>query len=186
MYKLCQTDQSTRRQRQLEHGLLQLMQKQNYEDISVSDLCEYMQIPRKCFYRYFSSKDGALYALIDHMLADFFQMPLPEEKTRGTGLDELKLFFQFWYENRGFLDALQRSGLSGILVERATNFSLIEGYMPQKFRAIPQHLRETAMSFAVCGLMAMMFTWHRQGYRTTVEELTNQAVELLTTPLLSR
>ena len=60
MYKICQTEQSTRRQRELEQGLLRLMLHKNYEDISVSDLCDHMQIPRKSFYRYFSSKDGAL------------------------------------------------------------------------------------------------------------------------------
>ena len=60
MYKICQTEQSARRQRELEQGLLQLMLRKNYEDISVSDLCEHMALPRKSFYRYFSSKDGAL------------------------------------------------------------------------------------------------------------------------------
>ena len=39
MYKICQTEQSTRRQRELEKGILQLMLRKNYEDISVSDLC---------------------------------------------------------------------------------------------------------------------------------------------------
>ena len=45
MYKICQTEQSTHRQRKLEQGLLQLMLHKNYEDISVSDLCEYMNVP---------------------------------------------------------------------------------------------------------------------------------------------
>ena len=53
MYKICQTEQSNRRQRELEQGLLQLMLRRNYEDISVSDLCDHLQIPRKSFYRYF-------------------------------------------------------------------------------------------------------------------------------------
>ena len=185
MYKICQTEQSSKRQRELEKGLLQLMLRKNYEDISVSDLCDYLQIPRKSFYRYFSSKDGALYALIDHTLADFFQAPLSGEKSRGSGLDDLKLFFSFWYDNKRFLDALQRSELSGILVERATSFALNEGYLPQKFKIVSPSLRESAMSFAVCGLMAMMFNWHRQGYRASLDELTELAVNLLTTPLLS-
>ena len=186
MYKICRTDQSMRRQRELERGLLQLLQKQNYEDISVSDLCDHLQVPRKSFYRYFSSKDGALYALIDHTLTDFFQMPLSGGKPRSSGLDDLKLFFTFWHDNKHFLDALQRNGLSGILVERATTFALEEGFLPKKFKTVPQHLRETAMTFTVCGLMAMMFNWHRQGYQTSPDELTALAVELLTTPLLSK
>ena len=71
MYKICKTEQSSQRQRQIEQGLFQLMRIMRYEDISISDLCEKLQIPRKTFYRYFSGKDGALYALIDHILIDF-------------------------------------------------------------------------------------------------------------------
>ena len=71
MYKLCKTEQSAARQRQLEQGLLQVMSTSRYEDINVSGLCQKMGIPRKSFYRYFSSKDGALHALIDHTLMEY-------------------------------------------------------------------------------------------------------------------
>ena len=39
MYKLCKTEQSAARQRQLEQGLLAAMQMIRYEDINVSVLC---------------------------------------------------------------------------------------------------------------------------------------------------
>lgn len=185
MYKVCQTEQSTKRQRELEQGLLRLMLRKNYEDISVSDLCESMQIPRKSFYRYFSSKDGALYALIDHTLADFFQMPVPAKKTRGNAVGDLDLFFAFWFENKKFLDALQRSSLSGILVERANSFAIREGLLPQKFQSAPAQTQGIAMSFAVCGLMSMTLDWHRQGFAISPDEMTKLAINMLTTPLLT-
>ena len=53
MYKLCKSEQSARRQRELELGLLEAMQTQLYEDISISELCDRLAIPRKSFYRYF-------------------------------------------------------------------------------------------------------------------------------------
>ena len=70
MYKLCKTEQSAQRQRQLEEGLLTAMRTKRYEESSISDLCDQMGIPRKSFYRYFSGKDGALHALIDHTLME--------------------------------------------------------------------------------------------------------------------
>ena len=51
MYKLCKTEQSARRQRELEQGLLAAMSTHQYEEITVSDLCDQMNIPRKSFYR---------------------------------------------------------------------------------------------------------------------------------------
>ena len=185
MYKLCQTEQSYKRQRELETGLLQLMLRRNYEDISVSDLCEYMQIPRKSFYRYFASKDGALYALIDHTMADFYQMPIPAKKIRGNAVGDLDLYFVFWHQHRDLLDALQRSSLSGILVERATQFSLRESLLPHQFKRFRPEIQEMATAFSVCGLMSMIFQWHRQGFVIAPDEMTKLAMDLLTSPLLN-
>ena len=162
-----------------------LMQRKNYEDISVSDLCEYMNLPRKSFYRYFSGKDGVLYALIDHTLADFFQMPVSGKKTRGNAIGDLDLFFAFWYDNKALLDALQRSRLSGILVERANAFALHEGHLPRKLKSVPMQVQGIALSFAVSGLLAMAFAWHRQGFVISPDEMTRLATNMLTSPLLN-
>lgn len=185
MYKICQSEHSAQRQRKLENGFLQLMLRRNYEDISVSDLCEYLQISRKTFYRYFISKEGALYALIDHTLADFFQMPLSDKESRGTATGDLSLYFRFWYENKMLLDALQRSSLSGILMERANRFAMKEGHMPRQFKRFFPETQSIVMAFAVCGLMSMILQWHRQGFLLSPTEMTHLAVELLTAPLLN-
>ena len=184
MYKHCQSEQSVKRQRELEQGLLQLMLRRNYEDITVSDLCDFLQIPRKAFYRYFSGKDGALHALIDHTLALFFEMPTEKNKERGTAMGDLDLYFVFWYENRVLLDALQRSSLSGILVERANRFALREGHLPRQFKTLPPDIQGLAMAFSLCGLMSMILQWHHQGFVLSPDEMTKLAVTMLTTPIL--
>lgn len=186
MYKICQTEQSIRRQRELEQGLLRLMGKRNYEDLTVKDLCDEMALPRKSFYRYFSSKDGVLYALIDHTLADYFMMPTVGNKSRGTAIGDLDLYFLFWYEKRELLDALHRSGLSGILAERATNFALQEGHMPRQFKKMRPDIQTLAMAFSITGLMAMILQWHRSGFQVSPDEMTKLATEILTAPLLPR
>lgn len=184
MYKNCQSEPSIRRQRQLEQGLLQFMLKRRYEDITVSDLCQFLQVPRKTFYRYFSSKDGALHALLDHTLLDFFEMPLAGRKSRGNAMGDLDLYFLFWYEHKTLLDALQRSSLSGILVERASAFALREGHMPKQFKQLRPDIQVLAMSFAICGLMSMILQWHRLDFPISPDEMTKLAVGMLTSPLM--
>ena len=186
MYKICQTEQSTRRQRELEKGLLQLMLRRKYEDISVSDLCDQMQIPRKSFYRYFSSKDGILFALIDHTIDDFFQAPVENPQNKHPGIIDLDRFFQFWYENQALLDALQRSNLSGILVERVNRFAVTEGHFPQQFQHLRPLEREAAMAFTTCGLMAMLLSWHGQGFPLSPKEMTDLTVKMMTKPMLTK
>ena len=180
MYKLCKTEQSTARQRALEKGLLELMTQQRYEDISVSELCDRISVPRKSFYRYFSSKDGALFALLDHTMMEF-----PFSLTdKSTALQDLEQFFHFWHSQKDLLDVLEHSGLSGILVERATALALRERMMPQSLLSLSMDKRTIAMSFAVCGVMSMVIRWHHQGFRETPGEMTRLAVSLLSKPLL--
>ena len=184
MYKLCKTEESSKRQREIEQVLLDIMREKRYDEITVSEICERSGVPRKSFYRYFASKDGALYALIDHTLADFFQMPVPDKKTRGNAIGDLDLYFTFWYQNRTLLDALQRSTLSGILVERSTSFALREGHLPKQFKRLRPEQQGLTMAFSVCGLMSMILQWHRQGFLISPDEMTRLVMDLLTTPLL--
>jgi len=187
MYKLCKTEQSARRQRELEQGLLQAMQTEQYDDISISDLCDRLQIPRKSFYRYFSSKDGALFALLDHSLMEFeaFSSSLRPEK-KGTAIGDLELYFEFWYDRRELLGALQRSRLSGMLVERSTSYAVTERRMPSYLRSMPEQVQEMSLTFAVCGLLSMVFQWHSQGFKQTPSEMAHIATMMLTQPLIPR
>ena len=77
MYKYCATEESARRQRQLEQCLLELMLTENYPQITISQICDLAGISRKSFYRYFTSKEGCLYALLDHAVFDGASYYLP-------------------------------------------------------------------------------------------------------------
>jgi AcrR family transcriptional regulator len=188
MYKMCKTEQSARRQQELEEGLLQAMGNCHYEQISVSDLCDRCGIPRKAFYRYFSGKDGALYALIDHTLLQYegFQFDEPSVEMRSYQSD-LEQFFRFWLRQKPLLDALKRSDISGVLVTRAIEHALSDVGMPIRF--LPQQdraARRHAIMFGVCGLMSMVLDWHDSGYDLSPREMSVIAAKLMTEPLFAQ
>ena len=186
MYKQCQRDQSSARQRQLEQGLLQIMLKNHYDEISVSTLCAALQIPRKSFYRYFSGKDGALYALIDHTLMEYeVETTRPEFKDYSEPLQYMIGVFSYWVSNRPLLDALQRSGLSGLLVQRALEYARDMDTLPEFMQISDRRLREYGTMFTVCGLMTMIVQWHHDGFSKSVEEMAKLSIELFTKPLFS-
>ena len=187
MYKLCKTEQSAARQRELEQGLLEAMSDTRYEDISISDLCQRLQIPRKSFYRYFSGKDGALHALIDHTLLEFESFQWPHvQNSRRSYRREMERFFQFWKEKKPLLDALTRSGLSGVLIERAIQQALDDAGISRHY--MTQHepeLRGHAAMFGVCGLMSMVVAWHHDNYPHSPKQMAQIAEKLVTEPLFS-
>ena len=185
MYKMCKTEHSAARQRALEIGLLKAMKTCRYESVSVSDLCDQLQIPRKSFYRYFSSKDGALQAMVDHTLMEFedYTMGLWAGRTR-TMQQDLEGFFLFWKNHRDFLDALAYSNLGGMLIERAVAYSLTEDIMPRRF--LPDddaQMQRQIVIFGVCGMLSMVLTWHSEGFRTPPGEMARFAARILSQPL---
>ena len=184
MYKLCKTEQSAARQRILEEGLLHAISLHRYDELSVSDLCAKMGIPRKSFYRYFSSKEGALHALLDHTLMSFDQFYIPSSTEPRTLHRDISKFFEFWQQQRPLLDALEKNDLSGLLIQRAINYAVTDSAMPRRF--LPNDspvMRQQVVMFAVCGLMSMTVTWHHSGYAQPVSQMADMAVRLLSQPL---
>jgi len=185
MYKLCKSEQSAARQRELELGLLEAMKQQPYDEISISDLCQQMQIPRKSFYRYFTNKDGALMALLDHTLMEFVQSPNPPSGMQpGSPVGDLERFFLFWYDRRELMDALLRSRLSGMLVERATSHALHERMMPAYLLNKDQKSQRLALTFAICGLLSLVIQWHQDNYDLSAKEMADVAIMMLSQPLI--
>lgn len=187
MYKLCKTEQSARRQRELEQGLLKAMSSCHYDEISVSDLCDQIGVPRKSFYRYFSGKDGALHALIDHTLLELGSFPVTlTQREKRTFAKELEHFFLFWKLQKPLLDALARSGMSGVLVARSIEHALSNNSPSLQFLGRQERfIREYGTQFGVCGLMSMVLSWHHSHYVQEPDQMAKLAVQLLTKPLLS-
>lgn len=169
----------------MELGLLEAMDTRHYDEITVSDLCQQMGVSRKSFYRYFSGKEGALHALIDHTLTEYDRNSswlLSGGHSIGM---ELETLFLFWKEQKRLLDALQRSGLSSILIERAIRNGLdVAGMSQNREKMYLLTAGEYTAVFASCGLMSMILQWHQSGYGLSVGQMASIAAGILTRPLL--
>ena len=164
MYKHCATEESARRQRQLEACLLSLMETDNYAHITISHICDRAGISRKSFYRYFSSKEGCLYALLDHAIFDGASYYLPGP----AGIQSTKLsyehFFSYWKEKVHLLDALERNSLSLLLAERMIAYTVRE---EQEFRYLFRTQRDESSErsiFYISGIIGLVLSWHKSGF----------------------
>lgn len=186
MYKLCKTEHSARRQQEIEEGLLSMMLQHRYDAISISDLCSSLEVPRKAFYRYFESKDGCLYALLDHCLMQYEQKaePVKFNQTMGIEVDFL-CSFAFWRTQERLLNALALSNLSGILVQRAITYYQNVRYPDVVGNETSEEYNQYVTSFVVTGLMTMVLQWHHDGYQKSPEEMAQIAQRMMSRPLLS-
>jgi len=168
MYKNCHTEESSKRQRKLEQGLLAAMSTQPYEKITLSRLCTQLDVPRKTFYRYFPTKEDCLLALIDHTLSDCNDIALGGWNGE-TELDQQALlrFFAYWRAHTGFLDAVCQNGLNALLLDRTT---VIVDRMKEN-TAKGSFARDQVEYFIAQGLMTTVLRWHHFGFRSTPEEM---------------
>ena len=185
MYKHCVTQSARQRQRELEEGLLQIMLHHDYETISVSDFCDTLGIPRKSFYRYFTNKDGALYALVDHTLLDFAE----EFFSSGSGMtmDVAENFFAYWLRNKKLLHALERNNLGGVLVQRTIELTVGDSsYLP---RILPENIRsmqDYVLLFLVSGVMALLIQWKKDNFKATPREMAVMAAHILNPAIFTK
>lgn len=171
MYKYCATEESVRRQRQLETCLQELMLIDNYPQITISQICGRAGISRKSFYRYFTSKEGCLYALLDHAIFDGAAYYLPDRPTALSTHYIYERFFTYWKENASLLDALARHSMGQLLTERMLNYTVQE---EQEFRylfgALAHESTERSI-FYICGIMGLVLTWHRNGFNKSPAQM---------------
>ena len=186
MYKICKSEQSVLRQRQMERQLLTMMGTLRFEEISVSDLCNQAGFSRKSFYRYFSGKEGALYALIDHTLWELESYPFTENwSDKNTYREKTVWFLQFWKNQRPLLDALDNSGFSELLSQRIIEYAKSRpGGIRRFLPGANEEFLEYATTFGIYGIMSIVYSWHRSGYLQTPEQIADIAVNLLTRPFI--
>ena len=185
MYKLCKSEQSCQRQREVEEILLDLMLIKHYDEITVSEICETANMPRKSFYRYFDGKEGVKQALLYHTMTDFTEFQNNKKSKNPLTLqEEFEELFTFWKSKRRFLEAFDKSGLIGIVIESATLHAMDEFDEIQKYLSDSSvKEKELAYQFAVSGMLVMTINWYRSGFAQTIPNLARTTTKIITRPL---
>jgi len=134
MYKLCKTEQSTKRQREIENALLELMEKKPYGEITITEMCDKLCMPRKTFYRYFDGKEDTLYALIEHTMSEYQSFPAtPNQEGKRRLMGEIENYYRFWICHKPLLDALYKNNMLEKIIDVSINFPVNDMVSLQKF-----------------------------------------------------
>ena len=187
MYKQCNSEVTAKRQRHLENCLLELMQVNAYQKISVGDICKLAGVPRGMFYRYFDSKKDALDALIDHTLLDFitsvvFLRPPEPDDTFG-----MKAVLDYWKSQESLLEILTRNQKESLLFERSIICCTQDAHLLAPYLEKAGHSTEPeVMVFCINGILSAILVWHRSGYVKSSEEMAEILCKLLAGPIVIR
>jgi AcrR family transcriptional regulator len=185
MYKLCKTEQSAQRQKEIERALFSIMEKKNFVDITITEICLSLNMPRKTFYRYFDSKDDALYALIEHTMFEYSGFhEKNNESVERTLKKEIYGFFDFWVQRKHFLDVFNRNFMLDKLIEVSVNLPIKDVVSISKF--LPddnEWAQKKIFKFAVGGLTTALIDWYKEGFKTNISDMVDLSCRILSQPL---
>lgn len=180
MYKLCKTERSVKRQREIELAFLKLMETTPYDDITVTSLCTSIGIPRKAFYRYFDTKEDALIALIDHTLAEC-DVIISSNAPLRTRVENVVLFVK---RQKPLLDVLAQNDLLAPLTSIAARMPTCKpDLLATIFPNEPERMRPILARFAASGFIFLVLDWHNNNFERTVGEMTDIVLRLLVRPI---
>ena len=181
MAMLCHTEYASQKKSQIEKGLLDLMMSQHYQDISVTDICQELGIPRRTFYHYFENKEAVLDSVIESLMQECFLNGIYDF---SLGLEHVKgcffRIFQFWEgENRRKLDTLMQNNMESKLMAWAFKWVREEQIQVLRNRKMDPKLAEIVMMIGITDFFALLFHWSRGGYQETPKEMAEYAVWVL-------
>lgn len=184
MYKLCKTEESAKRQREIELVLFDMMKDTPLDQISITELCERADIPRKTFYRYFDSKRDALGAFLDHTMAEYSGFDKHSSSKHRSLRRELEAFFDFWFSKREILSVFERDGLLYSLIKSSIRFPIADRISIGSF--LPNVNTSNALAtfkFAISGLVCLMIEWYHEGFATSSADMATLVGGLISKPI---
>lgn len=114
-------------------ALLDLMDKQDFNSISISAIVTRAGVSRQSFYRNYSTKEDVIIEIEETILSSFaasLEDPKYKDDLRAWVIDLLKIL----QDNRKLVDILGKAGLTNVLISRAP--FIIEDWMGAKGMAL--------------------------------------------------
>lgn len=157
----------------LSRALFDLMQEDDFEKITITQICQAAQITRRTFYRNCSSKLD----LVDYLIRQHIRSLLDSIDFECTDAVLLyRNFFQYWKERHLFLTTLYRSRLFEFFSQVFTTCCIQwmeDGLMVDMLQdqSDQERLRFFYNSFLIGGLCSVLKPWTAEGFQTPVEKL---------------
>ncbi len=148
-------------------ALFRLMAKENYNDITISEITAEAGIARRTFYLNYTSKEDILDRHYETLIREY-DAGL-DEAVLGSMASQAVYFFSFWKKHRDYAQLLDKNGLFHMLVNRfhlyldRTEIPYIPGRSPAA--------AEYTFAYLAGGLWMMLQTWMGRDFRESPEQL---------------
>lgn len=186
--------------RGINQSFLKLLNQKAYEEISVQEIAQEAFISRATFYIYFKNKDAILVGLLDDFLNEFDLLQKENtdflnhvDMTDPTSIKNILYpntfkIIQYFYENKNLITVLigSNSNINFMRVLQQVYYNHFINALPQMFyKELSSDILEYYALFMTNGVAAIVESWINEGFKTSVEIISNKILNILASSLQS-
>ena len=186
--------------RGINQSFLKLLNQKAYEEISVQEIAQEAFISRATFYIYFKNKDAILVGLLDDFLNEFDLLQKENtdflnhvDMTDPTSIKNILYpntfkIIQYFYENKNLITVLigSNSNINFMRVLQQVYYNHFINALPQMFyKELSNDILEYYALFMTNGVAAIVESWINEGFKTSVEVISNKILNILASSLQS-
>lgn len=162
------------------NSLLELMEKKDFNKISITEIIDNADLTRQTFYRNFNSKEDVLYEYVSKLYKECFDKidQLPDKNLKTI----LITYFEYWYKYKELLILARKSNF---------NYKFMDFYYPfmneyfEKFIIkLPDNFdmkTDYIKHFLLGGLIQVKTYWAERDFLETPEELAELVLQSINT-----
>lgn len=169
---------SIRSKQLIRTSLLELMESNEYNKITIKDICENAGLARNTFYCNFSSKEDIL-SYHAKILAEEYLLKIKE----NTSMDIYMMvegYFTFWYENKSFLEKIIKNEYLSYIKYSEEQFKLyFVDCITSTKKDSDFNYNPYTIAFIVGGLTNMLSCWFENNFTETPQQLTEYYIQML-------
>lgn len=137
-------------------ALLNLMEKKEYDKITVTEICRIADLDRRTFYRNFNSKNDVLEEYIRLLGEEYLKMYADLDKR--DKFNSTKLFFEFWSQHLDFIRNIKKCGLSDFVFQKFEKFVKEDAELLIADDILNMPI-EYVFAYRIGGFWNIMLTW---------------------------
>ena len=153
------------------NSLLELMDKKPYNQITLKEIAENVDLARQTIYRNFETKEAILEYYVDGLYDEFIR--IISAKSDITLNDLLITYFEYWYRSREFLKKLIDNNVYLILLDLHLKYlnSMATNEETKDLTFVSKN--SYFNHFSAGGLWFVLKRWIEDGAEKTPKEMTN-------------
>ena len=178
------------KKKEIEDGLLELLQHVPFPQITVTDLARHLGMSRKSFYHYFPNRDSCLESLIDRTIQEAALYVMVNTRPGHYSAYSPEAYLanlEYWKGKAPFLTAICRNSLEAVFLSRYMGYALKEEIkLPLRMQTEEVAFDEDILLFYASGQVALLMRWCQRDFQPSAEEMARKYVRLMYSPLIRR